>query len=59
MYFPHKFVTTMFFGAVYGFGFYAVSAPATRMSTFVVRHFFPTSVGKNQITAKACALSWA
>jgi hypothetical protein len=59
VYFPHKFVTTMFFGAVYGFGFYAVSAPATRMSTFVVRYFFPTSVGENQITAKVCALSWA
>jgi hypothetical protein len=59
MYFPQRFVTTMFFGAVSGFGFYAVSAPATRMSTFAVQHFFSTSVGDNQISAKVCALSWA
>jgi hypothetical protein len=59
MYFPQKFVTTMFFGAVSGFGFYAVSAPAARMSTFAVQYFFPASVEDNQISAKVCALSGA
>jgi hypothetical protein len=59
VHFPHKFVTTMFFGAVSGFGFYAVSAPVTRMSTFAVRHFFPAAVEENQIGAEVCALSWA
>jgi hypothetical protein len=57
MYFPQRFVTTMFFGAVSGFGFYAVSVPTTRMSTFAVQYFFPTSVEDNQIRAKVCALS--
>ena len=59
MYFPHKFVTTMFFGAVSGFGFYAVSAPAARVSAFAVEYFFPTSVEDNQISAKVSALCGA
>jgi hypothetical protein len=49
----------MFFGAVSGFGFYAVSAPAKRMSTFAAEYFFPTSVEDNQISAAVCALSRA
>jgi hypothetical protein len=56
MYFPKRFVTTMFFGAVSGFGFYAVSAPAKRMSTSAVEYFFPTSVEENQISTQVCAL---
>jgi hypothetical protein len=57
MYFPNRFVTTMFFGAVSGFGFYAVSAPAKRMSTFAVEYFFPTSVESGQIGAQVRDLS--
>ena len=55
--FPKKVVTTMFFGAVSGFGFYAASAPAKRMSTFAVEFFFPTSVEAGQIGARAWGLS--
>jgi hypothetical protein len=38
-----KLLTTLFFGAVSGLGFYSVSAPATRLSTFAVGYFFPAS----------------
>jgi hypothetical protein len=57
MYFPKRFVTTMFFGAVSGVGFYAVSTPAQRMSTFAVEYFFPTSVENGQIGAQVWGLS--
>jgi hypothetical protein len=38
-----KVLTTLFFGAVSGFGFYSVSYPVTQLSTFATHYFLPSS----------------
>jgi hypothetical protein len=43
MFNPPKVLTTLFLGAASGFGFYAVSYPVTRLSTFVTNYVVPSS----------------
>ncbi len=39
---PTKILATLLLGAVSGLGFYSVSSPVTRLSTFATQHFFPS-----------------
>jgi hypothetical protein len=39
---PTKILATFLLGAVSGLGFYSVSSPVTRLSTFATQHFFPS-----------------
>jgi len=45
--------TTLFLGAVSGFGFYSVSAPVTRLSTFATRYFLPSPENSGSTVHKA------
>jgi len=42
MFNPPKVLTTLFLGAVSGFGFYSVSSPVTRLSTVALHYFVPS-----------------
>jgi hypothetical protein len=39
---PSKILATLLLGAVSGLGFYSVSSPVTRLSTFATQYFFPS-----------------
>ncbi len=39
---PSKILATLVLGAVSGLGFYSVSSPVTRLSTFATQYFFPS-----------------
>ena len=39
---PPKLLATLVLGAVSGIGFYSVSSPVTRLSTFATQYFFPS-----------------
>ncbi len=39
---PPKILATLVLGAVSGLGFYSVSSPVTRLSTFATQYFFPS-----------------
>jgi hypothetical protein len=42
MYQPPKILATLLLGAVSGLGFYSVSSPVTRLSTFATQRLFPS-----------------
>jgi hypothetical protein len=46
MFQPSKILATLLLGAVSGLGFYSVSSPVTRLSTFATQHFFPSFAEK-------------
>jgi hypothetical protein len=39
---PSKILATLLLGAASGLGFYSVSSPVTRLSTFATQYFFPS-----------------